>query len=271
MKKFEQQSDAKKTKLKKQLDSGVISQKKYDKEVSKIDTELDAKKADLEYKQAKRQKALSVMNIIMSTAQAIIGIWAQFPKFDFGATAAIMSGVVGALGALQLGTVLAQPLPAKGHEQGLYGDYVTREQDGKKFKSSYGGKTRSGLVSKTSHFLVAENGPEMVIDNKAWTQMNPAVKDSLIRELRGVKGFEQGLYNQEKMRIEVPAASSSASSNDTQMLTIMMSLVAENTAVLKDLRDKGVVGKFFRNDLKSMKEVEQGIKDYNDLRTKSKK
>jgi tubulin-specific chaperone A len=176
------------------------------------------------------------------------------------------------MGLLQAGMVLAQPLPAKGHEEGLYQDYVTREQDGKKFKSTYGGKTRSGLVSKTSHFLVAENGPEMVIDNKAWTQMNPAVKDSLIRELRGVKGFEQGLYNESVKRYEVPASSAPTSSGgDTQMLTIMMSLVAENTAVLKDLRDNGVVGKFFRNDLKSMKEVEQGIKDYNDLRTKSKK
>ena len=275
MKKFEQQSDAKKIKLKKQLDSGVISQKSYDKQISKIDTELDAKKADLEYKQAKRQKALSVMNIIMSTAQAIIGIWAQFPKMDFGITAGIMSGVVGALGAIQLATVMATPLPAKGHEQGLYGDYVTREQDGKKFKSSYGGKTRSGLVSKTSHFLVAENGPEMVIDTKAWREMHPEVKESVIRELRGIKGWEDGYYNDKLKRYEVPATSSAASptasKNDTQMLTIMMSLVAENTAVLKDLRDKGVVGKFFRNDLKSMKEVEQGIKDYNDLRTKSKK
>jgi len=272
MKKFEQQSDAKKTKLKKQLDSGVISQKQYDKQVSKIDKELDDKKADLEYKQAKRQKALSVMNIVMSTAQAIIGIWAQFPKFDFGATAAIMSGVVGALGAIQLATVLATPLPAKGHEQGLYGDYVTREQDGKTFKSQYGGKTRSGLVSKTSHFLVAENGPEMVIDNKAWRQMNPAVKDSLIRELRGIKGFEQGLYNQAVQRYEVPATSAPApSGNDAMMNQMMMSLIAENLSVLKDLRDKGVVGIMTNKDLKSMGYLKDGIDSYNELRTKSKK
>jgi TP901 family phage tail tape measure protein len=271
MKKFEQQSDAKKIKLKKQLDSGVISQKTYDKQISKIDTELDAKKADLEYKQAKRQKALSVMNIIMSTAQAIIGIWAQFPKMDFGITAGIMSGVVGALGALQLATVLATPLPAKGHEEGLYQDYVTREQDGKKFKSSYGGKTRSGLVSKTSHFLVAENGPEMVIDAKAWRQMNPEVKDSLIRELRGVKGFEQGLYNQAVQRYEVPAASPTSSGNDTQMLTIMMSLVAENTAVLKDIKQSGILAIVSSKDLPSMKNIKEGIEAYNDLRTKSKK
>jgi tubulin-specific chaperone A len=273
MKQFERQSDAKKTKLKKQLDSGVISQRQYDKQVSKIDKELDDKKADLEYKQAKRQKMLSVANIIMSTAQAIIGIWAQFPKADFGITAGIMSGVVGALGAAQLATVLATPLPARGHEEGLYQDYVTREQDGKRFKSSYGGKTRSGLVSKTSHFLVAENGPEMVIDAKAWRQMNPEVKDSLIRELRGVKGFEQGLYNQAVQRYEIPAASAlTPSGGDAQMMNqMMMSIMAENLAVLKEIKESGILAIVSNKDYQSMKNLKEGIEDYNNLRTKSKK
>ncbi|MFV8268479.1 phage tail tape measure protein [Flavobacterium sp. GT2N3] len=274
LKKYTTASDAKKNKLKKQLDSGMISQGHYNKSVEKIDSDLDNKKADLEYKQAKRQRLISAASIIQSTAQAIIGIWAQFPKADFGITAGIMSGVVGALGALQLATVLRTPLPAKGYESGLYPEYVKREQDGKMFKSSYQGKTRSGLVSNTSHFLVAENGPEMVIDNKAWTQMNPDVKEALVRDLRGIKGFEQGYYNQDMKRYEVPATSSapsSSSSGNDQMMQMMMALVAENTSVLKDLRDKGVTGKFFKNDLQSAKNIQDSINDYNDLRNKSKK
>lgn len=274
LKKYTTASDAKKNKLKKQLDSGMISQAHYNKSVEKIDADLDNKKADLEYKQAKRQRMISAANIIMSTAQAIIGIWAQFPKADFGITAGIMSGVVGALGLMQLATVMRTPLPAKGHEAGLYPEYVKREQDGKMFKSSYQGKTRSGLVSNTSHFLVAENGPEMVIDNKAWTQMDPAVKDALVRDLRGIKGFEQGYYNQDMKRYEVPATSSapsSSSSGNDQMMQMMMALVAENTSVLKDLRDKGVTGKFFKNDLQSAKNIQDSINDFNDLRNKSKK
>ncbi len=272
LKKFTIASDAKKNNLKKQLDSGVISQNQYNKKVEKIDEQLDNKKADLEYKQAKRQKMIAIAQIISSTAMAIIGIWAQFPKFDFGATAAIMSGVVGGLGALQLATVLATPLPAKGYESGLYPEYVKREQDGKMFKSRYQGKTRSGLVSNTSHFLVAENGPEMVIDNKAWTQMDPAVKDALVRDLRGIKGFEQGYYNQDLKRYEVPASSSApaSSNNDSQLLQMVLAVVAENTAVMKDLRDKGVVGKFFKNDLQSAKNIQDSISDFNDLRNKSK-
>jgi hypothetical protein len=268
LKTFQTSSDAKKTKLKKQLDSGVISQRQYDKQVSKIDKELDEKKAELEYKQAKRQKAIAVATIIMNTAQAIIGIWAQFPKMDFGVTAGIMSGVVGALGALQLATVLAQPLPAKGYEEGLYPEYVKREQDGKIFKSKYQGKTRSGLVSETSHFLVAENGPEMVIDNKAWTQLDPKLKDDLVRNLQGIKGFENGLYNQATQNYEVPATNA-PSSNDA-LLQMMYGIISENTAVLKDLRDNGVIGKFYANDLKSAKNIKQSLSDYETLKNKSK-
>lgn len=265
---FEKSSDQKKTKLKKQLDSGVISQKTYDKQVSKLDAELDKKKADLAYKQAKREKMISIASAISGTAMAVVGALGNKPWTPFNFA---LAGLVGAMGALQLGTILAQPLPAKGYESGLYQDYVTREQDGKRFKSSYGGKTRSGLVSKTSHFLVAENGPEMVIDNKAWRQMNPEVKDSLIRELRGVKGFEQGLYNESLKRVEVPETTTPTTASDTQTNQILLSIIAENTAVLKDLRDKGTFAVMTNRDLKSMGYLKDGIDNYNELRTKSKK
>jgi TP901 family phage tail tape measure protein len=272
---FEKSSDTKKTKLKSQLDSGVINQSQYEKSVAKIDAELDKKKADLSYKQAKRERMIAISSAISGTAMAVVGALGNTPWSPFNF---VLAGLVGAMGLLQLGTIMSQPLPAKGHEQGLYPEYVKREQDGKTFKSQYQGKTRSGLVSKTSHFLVAENGPEMVIDNKAWTQMDPAVKDALVRDLRGIKGFEQGYYNQDLKRYEVPASStsstntsSSSSTNNDQMLQMMIDVVSENTAVMKDLRDRGVVGKFFKNDLQSAKNIQDSIKDYNELRNNSKK
>jgi hypothetical protein len=54
-------------------------------------------------------------------------------------------------------------------------------------------------------------------------------------------------------------------------LQMMLALVSENTAVLKDLRDKGVIGKFFKNDLQSAKNIQDSINDFNELRTKAKK
>lgn len=272
LQKFTQATDEKKKRLKKQLDSGVINQSTYNKRVEKLDDALDSKKADIEYKQAKRQKLIAMAQIISSTAQAIIGIWAQFPKFDFGATAAIMSGVVGALGALQLATVIKTPLPAKGYEQGLYQDYVKREQDGKMFKSAYRGKTRSGLVGKTSHFMVAEgNRPEMVIDNKAWTQMDPAVKEALVRDLRGIKGFEKGLYQDSVKRSEASNYTATTSpSNDAQMMQMITAVLSKNLEVLERIEQNGVIGKFYKNDLKSAQNIKESINDFDKLRNKNK-
>lgn len=270
LQKFERTSDAKKTKFKRQLDSGIISQKTYTKLTEKIDKDLDKKKAEIAYNQAKRERIIAISNAITGTAVAVIGALGNKPWTPLNFA---LAGLVGVMGALQLGSIMKTPLPAKGYESGLYGDYVKREQDGKVFKSRYGGKTRSGLVSDTSHFLVAENGPEMVIDNKAWRQMNPEVKDSLIRELNGIKGFEKGLYNQESKRYEVPAATNTATSTssnqDSQFLQMAINVISENTAVMKDLRDNGV---FVTNkDLKSMKNLKEGIDAFNELRTKSKR
>lgn len=274
LKKSETNSNKKKATLKRQLDSGIISQTQYNKKVEKIDKDLDEQKLQIEIKQAKRQKLLTMMSIISNTAAAIMGIWKDVPKFDFGSTAFALSVMVGALGAIQLATVAKQPMP--GHEEGLYPEYVKRQQDGKTFKSKYQGKTRSGMVNETSHFLVAENGPEMVIDNKAWREMDPAVKEALVRNLQGIKGFENGMYNTQKMRYDVPATSSTTTApgtsyGDTELLQMVLSVVSENTAVMKDLRDKGVIGKFLKNDLQSAKNIQDSINDYNDLRNKSKK
>jgi TP901 family phage tail tape measure protein len=261
--KFERTSDAKKNKLKRQLDSGMISQKSYNKQVERIDKDLEKKKAEIEYNKAKREKQMAIVSAVISTAK---GVAASLPNF-------ILAGIAAVIGAVQIATIAKQPLPAKGYESGLYGDYVKREQDGKVFKSRYAGKTRSGLVSDTSHFLVAENGPEMVIDNKAWRQMNPEVKDSLIRELNGIKGFEKGLYNQETKRYEVPASNTPApspSGDNNQLLQMVLAVVSENTAVMKDIKESGILAIVSNKDLRSMKNLKEGIEAYNDLRTKSK-
>lgn len=77
--------------------------------------ELEKKKAQIKYKQAIFDKALSVANIGLNTAMALMQLWVK-P----GWPAAIpMMAVVGALGAMQLATVLATPIPkyAKGTDR----------------------------------------------------------------------------------------------------------------------------------------------------------
>ncbi len=276
LKSYQRNSDTKKRRLKQQLDSGMINQRQYKQGVEKIDEDLDKKKADIEYKQAKRQKIIAAMNIINSTAQAIIGIWAQFPKFDFGATAAIMSGVVGALGALQLATVLAQPLPARGAEKGLYPDYIKREQDGKVFKTTGTSSMKTGLYSKP-RLLVGEgpgDTPEMVIDKRSYAQLSPATKNALIRELSGVRGFENGYYNDKAMRYEVPSSGSNASApsnNNDQLLHMTLMALDRNSAVMEDIVKYGITATVNRNDRKSMDQIAKGLKETEELRNKARK
>jgi hypothetical protein len=68
---------------------------------------LEKKKRKEEIKQAKFQKANTAMNILMSTAGAIMKTYETF-GFPAGIPFAIAQG---AIGAIQLATVAAQPLP----------------------------------------------------------------------------------------------------------------------------------------------------------------
>lgn len=105
---------------------------------AKMDAELkyyNAKKKNAR-KQAALDKAQAVFNIGLSTAQAIMGIWAQVPKFDFGISATALTAIVAAMGAAQIAAVLAKEVPA--YEKG-------------------------GIVDKSGAVMVGEKGKEMAI------------------------------------------------------------------------------------------------------------
>ena len=109
--KAEDGNNQQKASLEKRLNAGLISQKQYDSQVAKLDEELDAKKAKIARQQAIREKLLSVFQIGLNTAMAIMKIWAEVPKVDFGASTIALTAVVSALGAIQLATALATPIP----------------------------------------------------------------------------------------------------------------------------------------------------------------
>lgn len=78
-------------------------------ETSRKNKELEKKKAELQTRQAKFQKAIDVGNIIMNTAMAVMSALAMFPP-DVP-----LSLFAAATGAVQLATVLAQPIPKYAH------------------------------------------------------------------------------------------------------------------------------------------------------------
>ena len=99
-------------------------------------------KKDLAKKQAVLDKAQSIFNIGLSTAQAIMKVWETWAGNPV--LAGIMTGIVSALGAAQIAAVLAQQVPA--YEKG--------------------GITEGGMA------LVSEKGSEMAILPKWKTNYN---------------------------------------------------------------------------------------------------
>lgn len=128
LQKAEATNEAEKKSLKQKLDSGLISQKRYDREIARMDAELDAKKAKIAYNQAMREKALSVAQIAINTATAIAKIWAEVPKADFGATTIALTAMAAAMGVAQTAAVLATPIP-KARKGGIVAG-ATHEQGG---------------------------------------------------------------------------------------------------------------------------------------------
>lgn len=111
LQKYEQTHNAEKKSLDAQLKAGLISQKQYDKKVAESDEELERKKAELDIKTAKRQKALGIIQAAINTAAAIMKIWAEVPKVDFGVSTGILTALAAATGAMQIAAIAAQPLP----------------------------------------------------------------------------------------------------------------------------------------------------------------
>lgn len=87
--------------------------------------EMEDKKLALKRKSAAVEKASAAFSIAVNTAMAIMRIWADVPKVDFGATTIAMTAMAAALGAKQLAMVLAKQLPAyaKGRNKGK-GEYA---------------------------------------------------------------------------------------------------------------------------------------------------
>lgn len=93
-------------------EEGEARKRALEEESAKRAEELEKKKAAIKRKQAIFDKALAIANIGMNTAMALMELWVK-PAWPM---AIPMQAVVAALGAMQIATVLATPIPkyAKG-------------------------------------------------------------------------------------------------------------------------------------------------------------
>lgn len=177
----EKENEKQKASLDKRLKAGLISQRQYDKEVAAADEELDKKKRKIARDQAIRDKALSAMQIGINTAAAIMKIWAEVPKADFGVSTGVLTALAATIGAMQLAAVLATPLPQarKGgriegpsHEQG--GVLVNTEGD-ERIISSAPAKAFPELLNLISYIGKHASIPDTGYAARAWAADNAPV------------------------------------------------------------------------------------------------
>ena len=169
LKNYEKAQNKKKQLLERQLKSGTISQERYNDAVQRIDEETDAKREEMELKQAKRQKMMAIFQAGVNTALAIM-----MTSAELGWPAAIpFVAAVSALGAAQIAAIIATPLPGA-EEGGPIG--VVREQDGKRFDAEFSPRRR-GFVHRPTVIQTASGQP--VLTGEAGTEY--VVPNDLLR------------------------------------------------------------------------------------------
>lgn len=257
LRRYEVASDRKKRKLQAQLDAGIISQEEYKHKTIAIENELSIKKWQLEVDAARRDKAMKIADTISNTAMAIMSLWSTQAKNPI--LAGILTGVVSALGAMQVATIAKQPLPAPpsavGAEDGYYP--VRRLQDGKLFRARKK-ESRSGIYDEPT-MLVGEQGknfPELVVSGKAMKRIDPKIQRDFMQEVYRAEGFEKGKY-------PAPEETSRDYTNE------IISLLSRTTQVLERIEQYGVRG-VFEKSARTGKDIEEMRKDYKRLVEKNK-
>lgn len=232
---FEANSRAQEQRLRQQLDRGLISQERYAAQVDRVNADLDKKRAVYERNQAKRERNVALMSAIVNTSAAIAK---ALPNL-------LLAGLVGAMGGLQIGTILKTPLPEiPGAQSGGYMD-VVRSQDRKMFKSR--GFAKEGFVDQPM-VLVGEDGSEFVANRQATE--NPTVRPILDAIDTAQRNGTISTINLEKilaqrMQLSMPGRQRGGFVRDQREPSPtpgtdpeMMKLIRENKELMQELKEE---------------------------------
>ena len=136
--------------LQEQLDRGLISQEVYEKKQKALDQDLEKEQKKIAREQAIREKAMSIFQIILDTSLGIMKAVAASPLTG----GMPFSAIVGALGAVQLATVIAQPLP----------------------KAARGRKIKGKSHAQGGELVVAEDG-EIIMNKRSVSMFEPLLSE----------------------------------------------------------------------------------------------
>lgn len=134
-------------------------------------------------KKAKRDRSIALFEIGVNTARAIISALAEF-----GPAGPAVAASYGAIGAVQAGLVLAQPMP-----EFAFGGSTVQGASGKKYNATNVGSFASGgAVSSPSYGIIGEAGPELVIPNYLYTAPQWQSTMSQLESAIGTREFANG-------------------------------------------------------------------------------
>ena len=256
---YETASQRKQNRLEKELKAGLITQEQYKKQTIANEKQLEKQKALLAYKSAKRQRAMQIAETVANTAMAIMQLWVK-PGFPM---AIPMTAVVAGLGALNLATIMSQPLPeVPGAEDGFYP--VIRKQDNKLFQARKR-RTSTGFYDEPT-MLVGEQGaafPELVVTQKTARQIDPDISNAYMREIARIEGYQDGYYKNVKT-----SQSSSTSSGDEIMIKLISTIDSFNET-MQEIKTNGLET-YIKDSLDNGAKIDKMVKGSQDLYNKNK-
>jgi TP901 family phage tail tape measure protein len=200
--------DAKKSALDAQLAGGLISEKKYNEQVAKLDAETDSKKKKIERDQAQRDKKLKIFEAIINTAA---GIAKALPNF-------VLAGIAAAMGAIQIATIATAPIP----------------------QMAKGGRIKEPTIAE-----IGEKGEEIVFSNKMITDPITGPLLNQLADIQEGKRASVGTYSRPNFsgmneaigHSKVNTISNSKSVDSTQSNTKINDMINESK-MLNDKFDK---------------------------------
>jgi len=245
LKNFTKIQKAKKSQLDKNLASGLISQEEYNKRTEAMDIELANKQAEIEYKQAKADKISKLFSAIGATALGVAN------ALSAGPAGIVLAAIVGALGAVQIATIAAQPLPEK-----------PSFADGGFTGKGFGFPDKTGF--KQAGF-VHEN--EWVAPE--WMTKHPRISKDIKRlefmRQNGPSSYADGGYTETSSNSTNTTTATASESNDS-----LRSLFVRLLGIFQRIDDNGGLEAFIVDNPQNQKKVYQMTKKRESLENKNK-
>ncbi len=211
MNQVERDKDRKTKILEDQLARGLITQEQYNSQKEAMDKEMDAKRKELQRKQAIQDKISAIFQATLNTIMAVSKANSMGPVIG-----PIMAGIAAATGAVQVAKIAATPIP-----EFAGGGYT--ELEAKKNPSGFT-PIRKGMLS-----ITGESGREYVVNNTMLKQ--PHIQDMVgIMESYRTRGMASSGYTAQALAPQAGAGAAAPviinqkSESDALMLQVLTKL-----------------------------------------------